>query len=191
LHISITLKSVLTIIFLGLEPPPPPTPTTNTLSPSTNNLNEDFRTKQETVQKPVDEPQKDDLAINPNDDQRLLQFQMPTNEITSNSSELTNIESHSQSSIHSPEQTLTESPNLTPTIVHQQQQDKSKQVENSLRLRAPCPSKSKNLHSFTCQKMISDISYEIKRKLCGHRRAAAAALILPKISAQFHYAYLF
>ncbi len=96
----------------GLEPPPPPLPT-NIDSPSTDNL-------------------KEDLTINLTDDQSS-QTQTPTNTelvITTNSLELTNIETHSPLSIHSPEQTQIESIHITlPTPQSQQKEEESEQVK--------------------------------------------------------------
>jgi hypothetical protein len=95
---------------------------TNIVSPSTDNLNEDFRP---TIE--IHQSEKNDLKINPIDTQSLLN-QLPTQilphaklVITTDSPKSTPIETHS------PE---TEASRLTPTISRQQESESFEDLEN-------------------------------------------------------------
>ncbi|CAF3490257.1 unnamed protein product [Adineta steineri] len=112
----------------GLEPPPPPplstSSETNVLLPSIDNFHQALHKIEET-----DEVQKNNLTINSTDDQQLLnslEIQTPTTNSTMNCSEQTVIENHSPELNHSLEQTITETPKLTPIII-QEQEDKPKE----------------------------------------------------------------
>jgi hypothetical protein len=109
------------IIRPGLGPLSPPT-LTNIVSPSTDNFNEDFRP---TIE--IDQSEKNDLTINPIDNQSLLnQLPTPTSPhakliITTDSPKSTPIETHS------PE---TESSHLTPPISRPPESESFEDLEN-------------------------------------------------------------
>ncbi|CAF2569464.1 unnamed protein product [Rotaria sp. Silwood2] len=134
---QIEQKQNLTNNIARPDPPPPPPSMTNTISTSTNNLHEDFRSTIEINQKSIDEPEKNDVTMNQmNENQsvlNLLQNQTSINDklvVRTDSLESTNIEIHSPLSVHSLEQIQTELPNSISPII-QQQEEKCEQKEIS------------------------------------------------------------
>ncbi|CAF4015522.1 unnamed protein product [Rotaria magnacalcarata] len=137
----------------GLDPPPPPPPTSiaNTIPISANNLNEDFHSIIETNRNSIDESSEEIHSKVNEPIFNSLENRTTTNDklnITTDSLELTNIEIHSPSSIHSLDQLQTDSPNSTLTDIQQQSEEKFEQKEIAINvIDSPIPKPSRqNFH---------------------------------------------
>ncbi|CAF1257651.1 unnamed protein product [Rotaria magnacalcarata] len=137
----------------GLDPPPPPPlkSIANTIPTSANNLNEDFHSIIETNRNSIDESSEEIHSKVNEPIFNSLENRTTTNDklnITTDSLELTNIEIHSPSSIHSLDQLQTDSPNSTLTDIQQQSEEKFEQKEIAINvIDSPIPKPSRqNFH---------------------------------------------